>query len=59
MVGGGVRGEVDQAVVAGTAGHAMGGGVLAALALGDQDLDRRAGQLPVQCTISSVLSARA
>src|SRR5271170_6144407 len=42
-----VRGEVDQAVVAGTAGQAVGRGVLPALAFGDQDLDDGAGLLLV------------
>ena len=47
MLGGSVRGEVDEAVVAGAAGHPVGGGVLAAFALGDQDLNGGAGQLLV------------
>src|SRR6185437_13422538 len=34
-----VRGEVHQAVIPGTPGHAVGRGVLAALTLGDEDLD--------------------
>src|ERR1700722_4442248 len=34
-----VRGEVHQAVVAGAAGHAVRGRVLAPLPLGDEDLD--------------------
>src|SRR5690606_13570401 len=39
--------EVDQPVVGGAAGHPAGGVVLAALALGDQDLQREADLLPV------------
>src|ERR1700678_3672987 len=42
-----VRGEVDQAVVAGTAGQAVGRGVLPALAFGHQDLDDGPGLLLV------------
>src|SRR5712691_850971 len=42
-----VRREVDQAVVTGAAGQPARGSVLAALALGDEDLDRRAVELGV------------
>src|SRR5580704_10130476 len=42
-----MRREVHQAVVAGAAGHAVRGGVLAALALGDEDFDHGAVPLRV------------
>src|SRR3984893_18688357 len=42
-----MRREMHQAVVAGAAGHAVRGGVLAALALGDEDFDHGAVPLRV------------